>query len=1097
MNNIKKIHIYVFIFLLTLLFNTSLHAQTCPNGMIHYWGLDDSTGSTYIDLYGLNATCTNCPSPVTGIINNAQQFSASTVVNVPPDSSFNWLGSFSIEFWMKTDLSSTCSGNQVIIGRVDPSTPVQWWIGCKDGGQAAFYLGDNIGNGAYLTGITDITDGLWHHIIAIRNSSTNELSLYVDGVKENSNIQSFTGNFDSTAEINIGWLNLYTGYHFIGNLDEIAVYNRVLLENEIKSHYYLSSNYCQLCGSPVRIMPLGDSITYGYNDPNIPPGNVVGYRETLYTLMQNNGYYFDFVGQFQNGQFADPDHQGVVINGGFKAQDMANNVYSYLFDKPADIVLLHIGTNDVCNTTASQIEAILNEIDRFDGKITVLLARIIATTNSSLNTCVTNLNNAVESMVSNRKDKIIMVDQEHALTYPDDMYDMLHPNATGYGKMAAKWFEHLQTFLPVCAETQPQIISTPKTEVILGQTYTYDVNATGNPAPTYSLTTAPPGMTIDNATGLIQWTPSNIGTYSVTIAATNSSGQDTQSFTLTVYECPSGMIHYWDLDDNSSPYIDLYGLNATCTNCPTPVTGVINNAQQFSASTVVNAPSDLSFNWSGSFSIEFWMKTDPSSTCSGNQVIIGRDDPTTLLHWWVGCWNGGDSGSKAGFVLMDNNSNIAILNNNNSSAKNITDGNWHHIVAIRNTDTNELSLYVDGTKEASTIQIFTGSFDSTAAINIGWLNLDTGYHFIGAVDEIAVYNRPLTETEIQQHYQGTKYCSSIITHTITATAGSGGSISPSGTVTVNHGANQTFTIMPNNGYQIANVKVDSSLVGPVASYTFTNVISDHTIEATFSLIPTTGTLHGTVSEAIFPNKGIPKAKINTNPSYTTYTNQNGFYQFLDLPSGLYDITASAQRYTPVTVNAVSVPAGGIATQNFELTCDASFNDVPEDHWAVNYIKSMYCREITNGCSTNPLNYCPDNDVPRAVLAVFIIRALGETPSSAAYDAYFDDIANDWLAPYINRLWELNITTGCGPRMFCPNTNVKRGPLAVLIIRALKETPSSAAYNAYFDDIANDWLAPYINRLRELNITTGCGPRMFCPNTNVKRGPLAVFIIRAF
>jgi len=72
------------------------------------------------------------------------------------------------------------------------------------------------------------------------------------------------------------------------------------------------------------------------------------------------------------------------------------------------------------------------------------------------------------------------------------------------------------------------------------------------------------------------------------------------------------------------------------------------------------------------------------------------------------------------------------------------------------------------------------------------------------------------------------------TFTITATAGAGGTIAPSGTVTVEYGKDQTFTITPNTGYHILDVKVDGSSVGAVSTYTFTNVTANHTIEATFS-----------------------------------------------------------------------------------------------------------------------------------------------------------------------------------------------------------------------------------------------------------------------
>ncbi len=70
-------------------------------------------------------------------------------------------------------------------------------------------------------------------------------------------------------------------------------------------------------------------------------------------------------------------------------------------------------------------------------------------------------------------------------------------------------------------------------------------------------------------------------------------------------------------------------------------------------------------------------------------------------------------------------------------------------------------------------------------------------------------------------------------HSITASAGTGGSISPTGLVTVVEGSNQTFTISPHTGYLISDVTVDGGSVGPVASYTFTAVAANHTIQASF------------------------------------------------------------------------------------------------------------------------------------------------------------------------------------------------------------------------------------------------------------------------
>ncbi len=73
-------------------------------------------------------------------------------------------------------------------------------------------------------------------------------------------------------------------------------------------------------------------------------------------------------------------------------------------------------------------------------------------------------------------------------------------------------------------------------------------------------------------------------------------------------------------------------------------------------------------------------------------------------------------------------------------------------------------------------------------------------------------------------------------YTITATAGTNGAISPSGSRSVNYGGNASFTIIPNAGYQISSVLVDNASVGAMTSYTFNNVTTNHTISATFSKI---------------------------------------------------------------------------------------------------------------------------------------------------------------------------------------------------------------------------------------------------------------------
>ncbi|HEX7880795.1 MAG TPA: hypothetical protein VF720_15385, partial [Candidatus Eisenbacteria bacterium] len=91
------------------------------------------------------------------------------------------------------------------------------------------------------------------------------------------------------------------------------------------------------------------------------------------------------------------------------------------------------------------------------------------------------------------------------------------------------------------------------------------------------------------------------------------------------------------------------------------------------------------------------------------------------------------------------------------------------------------------------------------------------------------------------------------TYTITATAGPGGSIVPSGAVPVTCGDDQTFTITPDACHTILDVQVDGSSVGPVANYTFNDVTSDHIIDATFALSQYTITATAAPGGSITPS----------------------------------------------------------------------------------------------------------------------------------------------------------------------------------------------------------------------------------------------------
>jgi len=167
------------------------------------------------------------------------------------------------------------------------------------------------------------------------------------------------------------------------------------------------------------------------------------------------------------------------------------------------------------------------------------------------------------------------------------------------------------------------------------------------------------------------------------------------------------------------------------------------------------------------------------------------------------------------------------------------------------------------------------------------------------------------------------------------------------------------------------------------------------------------------------------------------------------------------------------------------------------------IYAIYYAGITTGCSQNPLRFCPQDPVTRAQMAAFIIRALEGEPTTDCdpNNPPFPDVdPNLPVCKYIKRLSELEITTGYPDGTYRPYNNVTRAQMAAFIIRALEGEPPSdyCDTGSPFPDVpSNSPTCKYIKRFFELGITTGYSDGTYRPRNNVIRRQMAAFLDRAF
>ena len=187
----------------------------------------------------------------------------------------------------------------------------------------------------------------------------------------------------------------------------------------------------------LKIMPLGDSITYGDGDPGHG-----GYRTLLGTLLTGDGYQVDFVGSQQSGEgvTSDTDNEG---HPGWRIPNIKNGIDSegWLETYQPDIILLHIGSNDLRYGNEvyapDNLSALLDDILVRLPETHIIVAQIIPTRwGSDSNHRL--YNDAIPGIVASKGEHVSMVDMRNILSKSDFM-TLYHPNIDGYDKMAYAW----------------------------------------------------------------------------------------------------------------------------------------------------------------------------------------------------------------------------------------------------------------------------------------------------------------------------------------------------------------------------------------------------------------------------------------------------------------------------------------------------------------------------------------------------------------------------------------------------------------------------------------------------------------------------------
>ena len=313
-----------------------------------------------------------------------------------------------------------------------------------------------------------------------------------------------------------------------------------------------------------------------------------------------------------------------------------------------------------------------------------------------------------------------------------------------------------------------------------------------------------------------------------------------------------------------------------------------------------------------------------------------------------------------------------------------------------------------------------GTFEENTQVTVT-ATPNSGYHFVrwtenGAeVSTSASYSFTLTADRTLTAVFSRNSSGGYSYYTIKATAGAGGFISPSGNVSVREGRDQTFTITPDKGYAVANVKIDGKSIGAVKSYTFENVRRTHTIEVIFM-------------------------KANGNP-------QTGV--FVDVATGSYYEDAVDWAVEKGITNGVSSnmfapndpctraqivtflwrAAGSPAPKSM-----SSFTDVPADAFYAKAVAWAVENGITSG--TGEGKFSPNATCTRAQSVTFLYRASGSPAVSGS--AEFSDVSTTaFYADAVAWAAKKGITTGIGGGLFGSDNDCTRSQIVTFLWRCKK------------------------------------------------------------
>ncbi|MBU4029984.1 MAG: LamG domain-containing protein [Proteobacteria bacterium] len=861
-----------------------------PANMVSWWGGDNNT----LDMVGTNhGTLVNGVTYAAGMV--SQAFSLDGVDDYveiagsePGDFGSN---AFSVNFWM---YSNNNGSNTYLLGKSHPDGGQGWDVRLNN--NTIQVVGIN-GWDFNITSDTSATANTWH-FISISATDT-EVNLYIDGGLKGTSLRSTISS--TTNPFRIGYTSNFGGTAFNGLLDEINMFNRALTPEEIVASYNAgSAGICRTC------IPVPTDVTAWWRAENNAEDSLGNYDGAMlgatfapgkigqaFSLGVNEYVdlpdgFADFTTGFTVGLWANPSASGnwarfLELGNGYQ-----NDNILFLRRQTNDQLAFQVYTGGVLTGTAYALNAIINDEWHY------YAATMDTDGNVQLYKDGAPLTMAVDSSTvdvpANVTRTINYIGKSSWPTPPDEYYS---------GKI-----DEVMIFnRALSANEIATLYNTGSTGTcdIFHATATTGTGGTVNPASqdvnsgaTASFTVTPDSGYLTNK---VVGGTCLVGSWN---GATYTTGSVTDDCTVTFTFTQS--FFYEDFEG--------YAENSYPDSFTLIYNGSGNAEQKVITTAGPDTTSTKVFRLQG---VNYWasehIRALPAELPS-TLVIDAYIKPVS------GAWPGrfglrspeGSWGTRISAVLFENGKILALQDGDDGSKIELgtyTDDHWYKVTLEHDISARTYNVYINGSQVGTAISMHPTLAPTQLHLTAG--NTGTNeiyYENVGIYDSLPLQTHTITATALEHgaispngsvpvfnesdqtfvitadanyhiadvvvdgtsvgpvtEYTFTSVTTAHIieasfalnTYTIEASAGANGSISPSGSVTVNHGSDQGFSITADANYHITDVVVDGTSVGPVTEYTFTSVTTAHIIEASFAIdsysliLHKTGTGTGTVT----------------------------------------------------------------------------------------------------------------------------------------------------------------------------------------------------------------------------------------------------------